>query len=444
MFRNPINVIPYRSAVDITTADNEFPISFTFQGDILRHWCVEVKDINTDAVYYTSPVINTTAYNGDICGTTITVVTTGSGGIIATTEITELSWSVYLNDNPTTPTDIKTDDYTYQSNEFYFINSNIPELTNMTLTLISGGDTPITDGGTYTLDNRILHIKGDYAPNLTNTSLKYYNVTILDNNNHIVLETDNLYTSDIDFEFGGLSTGETYKVIMFLVSQTDLTNSYTYTINCSYEADGLPTKFGAEVYFDSDNMANAIRWLYTKNSVPKVTGTYTLRGNNSEVDINTGMITYDVLNGQDLNIDYNNFSFTFKITVNPLVIYRMITTSNIETLCKVTGDKTHYVNFIGEGDSFYAKYNFGSGVVKTRLYTYDFSDKFAIQDQNLQDTVSNNKYKWFDDSTHLWTNSNSDYWITNTYMNIAPVTLVITLEVNEGVVTVSATEITEE
>ena len=206
MFRNPINVFPYANAVDLTANGNSSVFNFTFQGDILKQWCVEIKDLDTNNVYYTSPIQNSqTFYNGDICSITITAGTASTS--FTPTNTTNFSWSIYLSDKTTalTTQTIKTDSNTYQSNEFNFINSDTPELANTTINGVT-----INDGGSATITDRTLTYSATYATNSTNTSLKFYNVTIIDSNGNEILKTNNRYTNNISFVYGGLETGITY------------------------------------------------------------------------------------------------------------------------------------------------------------------------------------------------------------------------------------------
>ena len=429
MFRNPINAFPYANAVDLTINGNQVPFSFTFQGDVLRQWCVEIKDIDTDTVYYTTDVqdnINTPKYNGDIC----TVTLTAGVGITATTAITNFSWSVYMNDSTSLITDtasIKTDSGTYQSNEFYFINSNIPAVTN---SYINGVTVP--DGSVCTISSRQLDYEATYNTNLTNTPLKYYNVTIVDYQGNVIVQTEDRYSSNIKFTFDGLNSDpdHSYNFILTLMSQAGLQNTYTYLITCNY-SDTASTMFQSVTY-DKKRCANVINWYKTMSATGDATGTYNF--NNSKVDIDTGTITYNNINGSPIIIDPNNFSYSFNVTLSPEQIWGQ---EQSKIFHLGSDDKNYHYFYVANGKlsaNFYSTYN---TTVFANLYNFYTTDKFAIQ--NTATVQPNVRYIWTSNTTDIWRDSASYYWLTN--FEGADITVRIRVETLNGALRVYVNDI---
>lgn len=403
MFRNPINAFPYANAVDLTDNGDKLPISFTFQGDILRQWCVEIRDNTSDTIYYTSAVqnnINNPKYNGDICTLTLTV---GSGGITATT-ITDLSWSVYMNDSTTlmTATDLKVNSGTYQSNDFYFINSDTPFLTEETINGVAPQQT------INTVNSYQLIYNATYGNNDTNTPLKYYKVTLTDSHGDIVVETNNRYTAKINFQYDGLANGETYLLSIELVTQVDLSKVYNYNIACSIEGSEEYSTLIRSIETDNINCCNVLQWYYAMGSNGTYTGTGSPTFNNSRVTLESGTLVYDEINGEPIILSGEGFGYSVKLDI-PLSIVWDDQTHNLIT-CDVQNQiyritvGNGYLNFLNK--SITSPFFSNMGII-CPLFT---QDKFAIQNTNVINPTA--RYLWYNDTTNIWRNNNSYYWLT--------------------------------
>ena len=446
MFRNPINAFPYANAVDITTNGNILPISFNFQGDVLRQWCVEIRDNDNDTIYYTSPVqnnISSPKYNGDICSVTLTV---GSGGFIATTD-NNFSWSVYMNDSTTslTTTQIVTASDTYQSNEFYFINCDTPK-ANFTFT----GAT--YDGTTCSLSQNILEVTGDYQ---SETPLKYYQVTIYAGDD-IIAQSERMFTQNITFEYSGFDytvTGDpsapvvegynNYSIEIVLVNQFDLTNVYNIPIDLTNMLNQITDLDIANLVVypqcNSSKTYNTITWAGTQVITGKATGDYTLIDeeqpsvpDRTRVQINSGEITYDNVSGTPLIVpNEDNCGLSFVVTI-PLEIANKKATTHAQrtNIAKISLTEGATVNrtytFSCANGYIYCVWQQPFILTTQGIITTDITNltqKFAIQPL-FEDNID---YRWYDDTTHTWQNNDTTYWFID---SVATVQIVINTQEN--------------
>ena len=426
MFRNPINAFPYANAVDLTTSGNQVPFSFTFQGDVIRQWCVEIKDIDTDTVYYTTDVqdnIATPEYNGDICTVTLTV----GSDITATTAITNFSWSLYMNDSTTLMTAgaIKTNSGTYQSNEFYFINCDKPTAT------FTINNTTVTSDE-YTLKNRVLNLTGSYT---ASTPIKYYQISLFVNDDisdNLIFEGEKEFSQNINFSYSGFDTTKvegvyinSYTLVITLANQYDLTNVYTISIVLDYE-DDIDTESQVEPICVKEKAYNLLTWQGNKVAMGEASGQYTLLNegqtpvpDTTRVRIDTGTITYDDMSGIPLQVaDAENCSVSFVVTI-PLEVASLSRSTTVATV-KIQGFGTY--QFRCQNNRFLCSIGKTNYVGTRTRVLKDFSNtslvppKFPIQTNFEEDYV----YTWYDDtdSAHEWKNNSTTYWFTDSVVTV--------------------------
>lgn len=431
MFRNPINAFPYGSAVDLTTTGNTVNFSFEFQGDILRQWCIEIRDIDNDTIYYTTPVqnnISTPKYNGDICTAELTI---GSGGFVATT-VSNLSWSVYMNDSTTllTTSEIIVDNNTYQSNGFYFINSAQPTVENATIndTIIPSTTEP-TAINTYELS-----YKAQYASNATNASLKYHKFILSaftsSGAEELIVETDNMYSSNIQFYYDGLANNTTYTLTLILVNQDDLQTTYTYPLKCIIEEASNFEVNVRSITCDTQKCANVIQWYQEIGSQGQSSILNNFEGvNDSFVKINSGYIYYNEINGENIALNQHSFAYSFRVSIPANIIWQNTSFIRLFEL-SLTNSETgvgqeSYRIAVRNGYLYY--YNKKDGVdTRGQICPTTTNVAYALQTTSTPDV--NTRYLWYNSRYYNWFDDSTHYWITNDMEGAENVTFVITVQ----------------
>ena len=461
MIYQPVNAYPYNNTIDASIANN---FSWQFSGDNLQKYKIDIYQINQTTAEYTAEVTPTsTVYGGDevVHSVPANELKNGNEYIWKITQY-EKNPSMFVvsgtivSASSTTAMKISTRMSTVQVGMFLSINGEQKEISTYNsetgdLTVKEAFSSTPSAGASYSVYTPFVttlngfYFKARKTPVITindidasyldennnlkyrhciftgtytqeqNVSIKYhlwnlYSVSEDELTHEEVLElinnTDEIYNSNLTYEFDGFVTGTNYRLELVVNTQDNQTVTVTKDITVLYNQPVLVDEPAA--IWNPENNSVMIDCQVIKISEPTVDGEYEFT-EDGFLHITQGTITYDEVSGKQLAL--TEFTALTEFYADDLLATRIL------GLLSSDEKDDYYVNIdkiIGEGDipqgRWYVEHLNKSGVESSQQLCALKAGALGHL-QNTQTINESYDYLWFNNLT--WDLSGQQFYVMN-------------------------------
>lgn len=374
MIYQPVNAYPNNNTIDVSVANN---FSWQFSGDSLQKYKIDIYQLNQSDAEYTSEVTpSSTVYGGDEITHSVPAneLKNGNEYIWKITQYEEkpsmfvISGTIISASSGTSMV-ISTKMSTVQVGMFLSINGEQREIasydsSNGNLTVTTAFSSTPSAGASYSVYTPFVttlngfYFKARKTPMVTindidstsldssgnlqyrhciftgtysqeqNVSIKYhtwnlYSVSVDELTHEEILEsidsTDDIYNSNLTYEFDGFITGTNYRLELLVNTQDNQTVSVTKNITVLYQQPVLVDEPAA--IWNPENNSVTIDCQVIKISEPVVDGEYEFT-EDGFLHITNGNITYEEVSGKKLAL--TEFAVLTEFYIDDLVASRII------------------------------------------------------------------------------------------------------------------------
>lgn len=461
MIYQPVNAYPNNNTIDVSVANN---FSWQFSGDSLQKYKIDIYQLNQSDAEYTSEVTpSSTVYGGDEITHSVPAneLKNGNEYIWKITQYEEnpsmfvISGTIISASSGTSMV-ISTKMSTVQVGMFLSINGEQREIasydsSNGNLTVTTAFSSTPSAGASYSVYTPFVttlngfYFKARKTPVVTindidsasldssgnlqyrhciftgtysqeqNVSIKYhtwnlYSVSVDEVTHEEKLEsidsTDDIYNSNLTYEFDGFVTGTNYRLELLINTQDNQTVSVTKNITVLYQQPVLVDEPTA--IWNPENNSVTIDCQVIKISEPVVDGEYEFT-DDGFLHIQNGTITYEEVSGKSLSL--TEFGVLTRFYADEVVV------SKVLSILSEDESEEYYTsidNIIGE-----------NGTPQGHWYTVHLNNQNGNFSQqlcsikngvlgHLQNTSTiDESYEYVWDNSLTWDLSGSQFYVMN-------------------------------
>lgn len=450
MIYQPVNVYPNNSTIDASLSNT---FSWVFNGDAIVKYKIDIYELNKTTTTYSNTVTpSNTIYGGDTITHDVPAnsLKNGSEYIWKITQYESnpsmfVVSGVVVSASSTTSLVISTQMSTVLAGMSIVINGEYREIStydsktgNVTLTTgfsntpAAGTSysiyTPFTTtlNGFYikarktpvvtidTLDSSLLDENGNlkyrsanflgHYSQEQNVSIKYHNY-VLTENNEVVDSTEDIYNSNLSYEFDGFLSNSTYTLTLNVFTQDNQTVNTSYTFNVLYNEPLLietPT-----ATFNPEHNSVLIDCQIIKVSEPTINGEYEFV--DGFLHIKDGNITYEEVSNRDLKLE--NFTILTEFYLDTSVAYKILSIlTNDESQEYYTSYEMLMNGDVPLGSHIVEHMDLTNSQNYNPLYKWKNNILPCLQNTSVSD--NNNEYLYFFDM--IFDLTGSQYFLLNT------------------------------
>lgn len=377
IIRNPINPYPHNVVIDPYVLKEEGEISFTFSGDRLGSYQLNVYSYSLEGgnikVYNGKKKNINYAYNGDKISINFQEEDQQGIKLYKTIENTgEYYWEIIMSPFKNLETESEGDTgELFTSFAYVFESKAIPriiaspsyhstsyqEMVRPASFLINNkpyfydaaeGDFIIDATGAKGLSSKNLEVSGCYDDG----SIKYYFFQLEDENGNIIEKTSKIFSNKIEYKFLGLVPNQNYFLYFYSTSQKDqvLTGQFRFTTSYSIKNN---INYTPQLTCNENETSITIEWAKDNSSKGKATGEYFVDPLDGSVNILSGEIIYDKIGSLPIDMNADVFAIGIKNRVK----------NNTGTIFKYINSNILYEVYI-ENYQFYLKYGYINSLTK--------------------------------------------------------------------------------